>query len=311
MPSRHVPVLCEHVVEWLRPSAPGVLVDVTLGMGGHSAALLSAEPGLRLVGIDRDPEAIEAARPRLHQFADRIELVCAPFSRLPTLLEELGSPPPTAIIADLGCSSLQLDTPERGFSFLEDGPLDMRMGEDGQTAADLVNNAPEEELVKILRGYGEERRARAVARAVVERRRSSPFRTTGELSRLVERVVSWSRDRHIHPATRTFQALRIAVNDELGEIESFLEPAVGCRRPGGRLAVIAFHSLEDRLVKHTLRRLEGQCVCPTGLPECGCNPRQLVRVLTRRAVRPDDDEVARNPRSRSARLRVAERVEAR
>jgi len=302
-------VLCDRVVEWLRPSAPGLLVDVTVGMGGHSEALLLAEPGLRLVGIDRDPEAIEAARQRLQRFEDRIRLVCSPFSRMPELLAELGSPPPSAIFADLGCSSLQLETPQRGFSFAADGPLDMRMGSDGRSAADLVNESTEEELVRILRELGEERRARAMARAIVTTRRRSPIRTTTELSRLAERIHSKSRDRHIHPATRTFQALRIAVNDELGELQRFIEPAVRCLRPGGRLAVISFHSLEDRLVKHGLRRLEGRCVCPPGLPVCTCNPHRLVRVLTRRAVRPDEDEIARNPRSRSARLRVAERLE--
>jgi 16S rRNA (cytosine1402-N4)-methyltransferase len=225
------------------------------------------------------------------------------------VLSELGSPPPSAIVADLGCSSLQLETPQRGFSFASDGPLDMRMGVQKRSAADLVNESSEDELVRILRDFGEERRARAMARAVVERRRRSPIRTTKELRGLAERVLSGSRDRHIHPATRTFQAIRIAVNDELGELDRFIEPAVRCLRPGGRIAVISFHSLEDRLVKHGLRRLEGRCVCPPGLPECTCNPRQLVRVLTRRAVRPDDGEIARNPRSRSARLRVAERLE--
>jgi 16S rRNA (cytosine1402-N4)-methyltransferase len=185
----------------------------------------------------------------------------------------------------------------------------MRMGSDGRSAADIVNNAGEDEIVKILRDFGEERKARAIARAVVKRRLSALFSSTADLSRLVERVVTWSSDRHLHPATRTFQALRIAVNDELGELERFIEPAARSLRPDGRLAVIAFHSLEDRLVKHTLRRLEGACTCPPGMPECRCNPQRVVRVLTRKAVRPDDNEVARNPRARSARLRVAERVE--
>lgn len=202
---------------------------------------------------------------------------------------------------------MQLDDAQRGFSFLVDGPLDMRMGSDGPTAADLVNGASEDELVTLLREYGEERKARAVARAVVRERRRSPIRTTGQLSALVERAVGWSPDRHIHPATRTFQAIRIAVNDELGQLDRFLEPAARALRPGGRLAVISFHSLEDRRVKHTLRRLEGRCVCPPELPECRCQPETVVRVLTRRAVRPETGEVAANPRSRSARLRVAER----
>jgi 16S rRNA (cytosine1402-N4)-methyltransferase len=288
-------VLCDQVVEWLRPCAPGLLVDATVGGGGHAAALLEVDPGFQLLGIDRDPRALAATRRRLEPYATRFELVRRAFDELPDVLSELELPRPSAILADLGCSSLQLDDGQRGFSFLVDGPLDMRMGGDGPTAADLVN------------GASEERRARAVARAVVRERRRSPIRTTGQLSVLVERVVGWSPDRRIHPATRTFQAIRIAVNDELGQLGRFLEPAARSLRPGGRLAVISFHSLEDRRVKHTLRRLEGICGCPPEFPECRCHPETVVRVLTRRAVRPGADEVAVNPRSRSARLRVAER----
>jgi 16S rRNA (cytosine1402-N4)-methyltransferase len=184
----------------------------------------------------------------------------------------------------------------------------MRMGSEGETAAELLERVEWEELVTILRDFGEERRARAIARAIVKGREQSPLRTTGELSRLVQRVVG-NRERRIHPATRTFQALRIAVNDELGQLERFLEPAVRALRPGGRIAVISFHSLEDRIVKHTFRRLAGRCTCPPGLPVCRCDPQRVVTVVTRSAVRPDEDEVTRNPRARSARLRVAERSE--
>ncbi len=214
--------------------------------------------------------------------------------------------PPAAILADLGCSSLQLDTPERGFSFRAEGPLDMRMGATGQTAEELLASAEWKDLVKILREYGEERHARAISRAIVARRDDSPLRTTGDLSRLVRSVVG-NGDRRIHPATRTFQALRIAVNDELGQLERFLEPATRALRPGGRIAVIAFHSLEDRIVKHTMRNLEGRCTCPPDFPVCRCDPDEVVRVVTRSPIRPDDDEVEGNPRARSARLRVAER----
>ena len=182
----------------------------------------------------------------------------------------------------------------------------MRMGATGQTAADLLERVDREELVRILRDYGEERHARAISRAIVARREASPLRTTGELSRLVRSVVG-DGDRRIHPATRTFQALRIAVNDELGQLERFLEPAARGLRPGGRIAVIAFHSLEGRTVKHTLKHLAGRCTCPPDFPECRCNPDKVVRVVTRSPVRPDDDETERNPRARSARLRVAER----
>jgi 16S rRNA (cytosine1402-N4)-methyltransferase len=236
-----------------------------------------------------------------------VRLVEGTFDSLPAVLERLGEGPPAAILADLGCSSLQLDNGERGFSFAADGPLDMRMGSSGETAAELLERVEWEELVKILRDYGEERRARAVARAVVARRERSPLRTTGELSRLVREVVGAGEHR-IDPATRTFQALRIAVNDELGQLERFLEPAARALRPDGRIAVIAFHSLEDRIVKHTLRRLEGRCTCPPDLPVCRCRPQRVVRVLTPSPIRPDDDEVASNPRARSARLRAAEKL---
>ncbi len=308
MASTHLPVLTREVVELITPAAPGLLVDATVGLGGHAEALLQASPGFRLVGLDRDPRALARAGERLRGFSDRVQLVEETFEQLPAVLEGLGNPAPVAILADLGCSSLQLDTAERGFSFRADGPLDMRMGADGPTAADLLATAEWGELVRILRDYGEERRARAIARAIVRRREEAPLRTTGELSRLVLAVIGEGKGR-IHPATRTFQALRIAVNDELGQLETFLEPAARALQPGGRIAVIAFHSLEDRIVKHTLRRLQGRCVCPPDFPECRCNPRPVVRVLTSSPIRPDEDEVERNPRARSARLRVAERVE--
>jgi 16S rRNA (cytosine1402-N4)-methyltransferase len=306
VPSVHVPVLTGEVVEWLAPAAPGLLIDATLGLGGHAEALLEAEPGFRLLGVDRDPQAVAEARRRLEPFGRRVTVVNDRFDRLPELLAEGDLPRPSAILADLGCSSLQLDTPERGFSFAADGPLDMRMGPDGDTAAELVNTAEEEELVTVFWRYGEERRARAVARAVVAER---PLATTGELSELVERVVGRRPGQKIHPATRVFQALRIAVNDELGQLERFLEPAARSLRPGGRMAVISFHSLEDRIVKHGFARLQGRCTCPPDFPECRCNPTRLLSVLTRSPVRPSDDEIERNPRSRSARLRVAERRE--
>jgi len=302
-------VLRDRVVAWLAPTAPGLLVDATVGLGGHAAALLEAAPGLHLVGLDRDPEAIERARQRLQPFSDRVRLIQGPFAELPAVLGTLGSPPVAAVLADLGCSSLQLDSAERGFSFARCGPLDMRMSGAGPSAGDLVNQAAEDELVRVLREYGEERRARRVARAIVDARRRRPLRTTDELATLVAGAVGGRGSQRIHPATRTFQALRIAVNDELGQLERFVEPAVRALRPGGRIAIISFHSLEDRIVKHSLRRLAGACVCPPEAPVCSCRPERLVEVLTRRAERPDEDEVAANPRARSARLRVAQRVD--
>jgi len=304
--SEHLPVLTDRVVEFLSPAAPGLLIDATVGLGGHAEALLGSEPGFRLLGLDRDPAALARAGERLRAFSDRVRLEESAFDQLPAILDRLQLDAPAAVLADLGCSSLQLDSPERGFSFQTDGPLDMRMGRSDRTAADLLESADWEELVRILRDYGEERHARAISRAIVARRGSAPLRTTGELSRLVRSVVG-NGDFRIHPATRTFQALRIAVNDELGQLERFLEPAARALRPGGRIAVIAFHSLEDRIVKHTLRNLAGRCTCPPDFPVCRCNPDKVVRIVTRSPIRPDDDEIERNPRARSARLRVAER----
>ena len=306
MASDHLPVLTDRVVELLVPAGPGLLVDATVGLGGHAEALLRAEPNFQLVGFDRDPQALARAGERLQAFTDRVQLVEETFDRLPLVLRRLGLGAPAAVLADLGCSSLQLDSAERGFSFTGDGPLDMRMGESGPTAADLLEQAEWEELVRILRDYGEERRARAISRAIVGRREQAPLRTTAELSRLVQDVIGGG-ERRIHPATRTFQALRIAVNDELGQLERFLEPAIRSLRPDGRIAVISFHSLEDRIVKHTLRRLAGRCTCPPDFPVCRCNPQRVVEVLTSSPVRPDDEEIDHNPRARSARLRAAQR----
>jgi 16S rRNA (cytosine1402-N4)-methyltransferase len=304
--SEHLPVLLDQVVELLAPAGPGLLVDATVGLGGHAEALLQAEPKFELVGLDRDPQALARAGERLQRFTARVQLVEETFDRLPRVLRQLEKEPPVAILADLGCSSLQLDSPDRGFSFSDDGPLDMRMGKGGRSAADLLETAEWEELVRILRDYGEERRARAIARAIVRRREESPFRTTTQLSSLVREVIGMG-NRRIHPATRTFQALRIAVNDELGQLERFLEPAIRTLKPGGRIAVISFHSLEDRIVKHTMRRLTGRCTCPPDFPVCRCDPQSVVDVLTPSPVRPDDNEIEANPRARSSRLRAAEK----
>jgi 16S rRNA (cytosine1402-N4)-methyltransferase len=299
----------QEVVEWLAPTAPGLLVDATLGLGGHAEALLAAAPDFRLLGVDRDPEAVATARRRLEPHGRRVTVVNRSFDRVPELLAEMDLPRPSAILADLGCSSLQLDSAERGFSFSADGPLDMRMGGDGPTAAEIVNTTEEDELVKIFWGYGEERRSRAVARAIVRQRRIRPLKTTGELSALIERILPRRPNQKIHPATRVFQALRITVNDELGQLERMIEPAARSLRPGGRMAVISFHSLEDRLVKHGFARLQGRCTCPPDFPECRCDPEHVVSVLTKSPIRPSAEEIRANPRSRSARMRVVERSE--
>jgi len=308
VPELHLPVLLGEVVSGLQPPAPGLLVDATIGLGGHAQALLNTYPDCSLLGLDRDPQALDHTRKRLKDFTDRTTLVCSPFARIPEVLAATDSPSPVAILADLGCSSLQLDSPDRGFSFSTDGPLDMRMGTDGPSAADLVNTAEPEALMRILWDYGEERRARAIVRALVRQRETKPIETTGELSRLVQGVLGRKPGSKIHPATRTFQALRIAVNDELGQLEAFLEPAVHALAPAGKIGVISFHSLEDRIVKHTLRRLEGRIPMPPGPPSPEPNTPALVRVLTRRPIRPSDQEVKSNPRSRSARLRIAKRL---
>lgn len=308
MPEFHQPVLLEEVVSGLHPPIPGLLVDATIGLGGHAQALLTAYPNCSLLGLDRDPKALDHARRRLESFTDRTTIVCSPFARMPEVLAATDSPSPVAVLADLGCSSLQLDSPDRGFSFSSDGPLDMRMGAGGSSAADLVNTAEPEALMRILWDYGEERRARAIVRALVRRRETNPIETTGELSRLVQGVLGRRPGSRIHPATRTFQALRIAVNDELGQLETFLEPAVRALAPEGKIGVISFHSLEDRIVKHTLRRLEGRTPTPPGPPTPDEATPALVRVLTRRPIRPSNREVENNPRARSARLRIAQRL---
>ena len=304
----HVAVLVAEVVVWLRPRPDACLVDATIGLGGHAAALLAAAPGSKLLGIDRDPEALAAAGARLTYFGDRLVLQQGSYDALPAALAAMGWSGADAVLLDLGVSSLQLDDPTRGFSFQAAGALDMRMDPTGGLdAAEIVNRWPEKDLALVLHEYGEEPRARAVARAIVRRR---PITTTAALADVVRGVLGRGRPGH-HPATRTFQALRIAVNDELSELELFLADAWMLLRPGGRLAILAYHSLEDRRVKDTFRRWAADCLCPPRTPVCVCGWRAKVRVLTPRPLRPTAEEVARNPRARSARLRVVERLGAR
>ena len=333
----------------------GWVVDATTGLGGHSEAILKAFPEARLVAVDRDPEAMKLAKERLAPFEQRIFWVCSRFAEFEERLPGLGIEKIHAVLADLGVSSMQLDVASRGFSFQQDGPLDMRMAgtsfadEEAQsdpsdkgfqvetgsslpmdselgrfeemTAAEIVNTYPEEELAKIFREYGEERQARRIARGIVEERREQPFETTGELARLVERLKprQWSRPRSkskrgagragqksVHPATQVFQALRIEVNQELEELRDLLDESVRLLEQDGRLVVISYHSLEDRIVKHTLRDLAtGEIEPITGRPRAET---QVIEVLTKKPVRPSDQEIAVNPRSRSARLRAARRL---
>jgi 16S rRNA (cytosine1402-N4)-methyltransferase len=294
-------------VERLAPWRGGLFVDATVGLGGHAEALLNAAPTVRLLGIDRDSQALERARRRLAPFGDRVAFEQANFHQLETVLGRLGIRSISGALADLGVSSLQLETPERGFSFRLDGPLDMRMGLSEWTAADVVNQSSEEQLEKILREYGEERQARRIARAIVRAREEEPLRTTGQLQKVVERAKGGrGREERIDPATRVFQALRIEVNEELAGLESYIEQTVQLLESAGRLVVISYHSLEDRIVKNTLRDLaRGDIDEVTGRPRAES---QLIEVLTRKPVRPSEAEVEFNPRSRSARLRAARRL---
>src|SRR5947209_4162273 len=304
----HRPVLLIETVRLLAPNRGGLFVDATLGLGGHSEGILEASAETRVLGIDRDREALRLAAERLAHFGTRFRSVHANFRDIERVIREAGEQKASGVLTDLGVSSLQFDTPERGFSFRHDAPLDMRMDAAGdeETAAELLEHLPEEEIARILYEYGEERKSRRIARWIVERReRGEPLKTTGELAALVARAIGHKRGDRIHPATRTFQALRIAVNRELEGLGEFIETAVDLLQPQGRLAVISFHSLEDRIVKRALRRLSGHCECdPRRAPVCTCGARRAVEILTRRPVVPSEQEVGENPRARSAKLRA-------
>jgi 16S rRNA (cytosine1402-N4)-methyltransferase len=307
---RHEPVLFSEVLEYLRPArADGVLVDATVGLGGHAEALLERNPGARLIGIDRDPAALERSRERLAKFGSRVTLVRGRHEQLIDILKQSKVDAVSGLLADLGVSSMQLDDASRGFSFRHDAPLDMRMGPEGSSAADLVNTLDEHELARILRDYGEEPMARRIAQAIVAARANGRIETTTQLAGIVRSVKRAKKPGDIDPATLTFQALRIAANEELVGLDRFVDDAVSVLEPGARIAVISFHSLEDRIVKRALRRLEGECTCPPGLPVCGCGAKEIVKILTSRPVTATDEELDRNPRSRSAKLRVAEKLQ--
>lgn len=319
----HQPVMAERVTALLATDEPGVLVDATVGAGGHAAALLAASgPRTRLLGIDRDDAALDRADAALADYGDRVQLWHAPFDELDAILDEaFPGEAVRGVVYDLGVSSLQLDTPERGFSLQADAPLDMRMDpSSGEPASALLDRLDSDEIARLLRELGEERHARRIARAIAAAR---PVTRTGELAEIVTGAVpAAARGGPRHPATRTFQALRIAVNGELDRFRASLPqalerlaPAPGPAAPpgsvrGGRVVVLAYHSLEDRIAKRTLADAARDCVCPPDLPVCGCGREARVRLLTRGAERPTEAEVAANPRSRSARLRAAERTSA-
>jgi 16S rRNA (cytosine1402-N4)-methyltransferase len=308
-PTPHIPVLLAETLDALRVAErpTGRFVDGTLGAGGHAAAILAAAPESRLLGLDRDPSALALARERLAPFGDRVTLRHASYERIGEIVPAwLGADAVDGILLDLGLSSMQVDDPARGFAFMQDGPLDMRFdpSSGGISAAEIVNHWDAEALAGILFRYGEERNSRRIARAILAAR---PIDSTRQLAGIVAGAQRGPRQK-IHPATRTFQALRIAVNDELGALERVLPRAIGILRPGGRLVVISFHSLEDRIVKQAFKLEATDCICPPRQPVCVCGHVARVRLVTRKPIEAGAAEIAANPRSRSAKLRAVERI---
>jgi 16S rRNA (cytosine1402-N4)-methyltransferase len=306
----HVPVLLREAVDLLAPRPGGVYVDGTLGAGGHAAEILrrSAPDGV-VIGLDQDPEAVERCKASLAEFGDRAVIRRANYRDVPAVLAETGYETVDGVLLDLGVSWFHVKTPERGFSFMLDGPLDMRMDTGRpETAADLVNNLSRDELATIIREYGEERRAGAIARAIEKARAQRPITGTAQLAEIVSSVFPPYPPRRLHPATLTFQALRIAVNDELGALREGMDRIILLLKPGGRLAVIAFHSLEDRIVKQAFAAAAKGCVCPPKMPVCSCGRKPVLRVLTHRPMTAGPDETARNAAARSAKLRAAEKL---
>ncbi len=300
----HIPVLLQPVLDFLTPAQR--VIDGTLGAGGHTRALLDAGVA-EVLSLDVDPMALEIARVNLSSYADRAHIVHASYGDMVAQAHQLGWKKVDGILLDIGVSSMQLDHPERGFAFMQDGPLDMRFNPigGGISAADLVNEADEAELADMFYKYGEEPQGRKLARGIVS---SRPYETTRQLATMIERITPRRKGDKIHPATRVFQALRIAVNDELTGLERVLPEAIHLLRPGGRLAVISFHSLEDRIVKQTFKLASTDCICPPNVPICVCGHTASVRLLTRKPLIADEVEIAQNPRSRSAKLRVVEKL---
>ena len=307
---KHDPVLYQEALEFLSVRSGGIYVDCTVGLGGHSEGILERLQGSgQLIGLDRDAESLERARIYLGQRFDNFSLYHENYKNLASVLVTLGIQTIDGCLLDLGMSSYQLDTAERGFSFLQEAPLDMRMDRSQeQTAAQLVNELPEPQLAEIFRRYGEERSARKLAAAIITQRRRARLSTTKELADLVGRVKGRSRGARLHPATQVFQALRIAVNEELSALERFLPAGVQLLQPKGRLVVIAFHSLEDRIVKQTLQKEAGKCICRRPPDLCDCPRLERIGILSRKPVIPSEREVKRNPRARSAKLRAARRL---
>ena len=306
----HVSVLLDECLDGLNIRPDGIYVDGTLGGAGHSSQIAKRLISGRLIGIDRDPVALAAAGKRLEVYKDRVTLVHSNFCEMKQVLQDLGIPGVDGILLDLGVSSPQLDDGERGFSYMADAPLDMRMnGEDSLSADTVVNTWSQEELKRILYTYGEERYAPQIAAAICRRRQEQPIRTTLELVDIIRSAMPPAALREKqHPAKRSFQAIRIAVNDELGAVEKIMEDAVGLLNPGGRLAIITFHSLEDRIVKTGMAEAAKGCTCPPNFPVCVCGKKPLVKLISRKPIVASDEELERNPRARSAKLRVCEKL---
>jgi 16S rRNA (cytosine1402-N4)-methyltransferase len=305
----HNPVLVVEVVEALSPKADAVYLDATFGRGGYSRAILDAAP-CEVIAIDRDPDAIAAGQPLCQEYGHRLTLLEGRFSQINTLLASINVPYVDGVVFDFGVSSPQLDDADRGFSFRFDGPLDMRMEKSGADASDFINTASEKEIADILWQFGEERASRRIARAIIEARKETKITTTFQLAKIIRAVMPRPKPGQIDPATRSFQAIRIHINNELEEIRAALPAAMACLKPGGKLAIVAFHSLEDRLVKTFIMNEAGRAPRPSRhLPDQVEHPPRL-KMITRKPIIPSDDEMHRNPRSRSARLRVAERTDA-
>lgn len=307
----HSSVLLNESLTVLKPQENDLFVDATLGMGGHTEAILKSCETVRVIGIDQDKHALRPANERLLKYGERFVSFHSNFSDIKRVLAGLGIEKVDGIIADLGVSSLQFDDAARGFSFRFDAPLDMRMNteSDSETAAELLKKLSEEEIANLIYQYGEERFSRRIARRIVEKRKAGePVETTRELAELIEKAIGRGRKDKIHPATKTFQALRIAVNKELDNLENFLGSAVDILKNEGRLAIITFHSLEDRIVKQTFQRFAGKCFCPPRLPQCICGAEKKIEILTRKPIVPDEFEIEKNPRSRSAKLRACLKI---
>lgn len=307
----HSPVLLNETLHFLKATGGEIFVDATLGLGGHTESILENNQGCKVIGIDQDTAAIEHARARLTKFGERAVIIHANFADIKRILKNTEIENVDGILADLGVSSLQFDSEQRGFSFRFDAPLDMRMNLDAgiSTATELLAALSVEEIANIIYLYGEERFSRRIARRIVEKRESGePVTTTQQLVELVERSVKRSKKDKIHPATRTFQALRIAVNREIEILEQFVVDAIDSLKIDGRFVVIAFHSLEDRIVKHTFQRLSGKCFCPPRIPKCMCGARKTVEILTKKPIVPGEIEMRENPCSRSAKLRAVRKM---